>query len=338
VNAHLEEHGYVVVKGVLTPEEVEQALENVWSLIESQGTGVDRADPSTWTNDRWSPRTAARPDQIAGSGAGAGGHGMMQSDALWYIRSRPGLRKMWAGIYGTDDLLVSFDGLNVVRPWKLDKSWRITAQGPHIDGVRQLQVGDGREPDEGPFDPHRRYYAQGIVNLIRSSPDAGGNVVVAGSHKHYPSLNEQFFSKTGKQQMTPEIVAARPEVFAGNVIIAHVEPGDAVLWDDRSIHCNHPGVTGTLPAGDSLLRAAAYVTMAPAQTAVKDVLESRKACIEEGWASGTGGWCAHRLITPDAGGAGSVDHATEKVHGDGFNEAPRATLGPEHRRLISGSR
>lgn len=114
VNAHLEEHGFAVVKGALSPEEVEQAMENVWSLIESQGTGVVRDDPRTWTNNKWSPRTAAQPEQVAGTGAGAGGHGMLQSDCLWYIRSRPGLRKMWEGIYKTDDLIVSFDGLNVI--------------------------------------------------------------------------------------------------------------------------------------------------------------------------------------------------------------------------------
>ena len=36
------------------------------------------------------------------------------------------------------------------------------------------------------------YYAQGVVNLVRSSPDAGGNVVVSGSHKHYETLNREY--------------------------------------------------------------------------------------------------------------------------------------------------
>ena len=67
---------------------------------------------------------------------------------------------------------------------------------------------------------------------------------MAKSHTHYEMLNEEYFSKWGGPQgITAEIVAAHPEVFEGNVIIAHVEPGDAVLWDDRSIHCNHPGVS-----------------------------------------------------------------------------------------------
>ena len=189
VNEHLQRYGFAVVKA-LTPTEVDQALSNVWDLIEGQGTGVDRHATSTWTNDRWSPSTAVKfavdVNAIAGSGSGAGGHGMFQSQALWYIRSRPGLRKMWSGIYGTDELIVSFDGLNLVRPWKLDPTWRVTAQvnsysllccadsaakrifrlqiswrmqSLHIDGVRQMTTPDGHAPDGG-FDPDTRYYAQ----------------------------------------------------------------------------------------------------------------------------------------------------------------------------------
>jgi hypothetical protein len=184
--------------------------------------------------------------------------------------------------------------------------------------------------DGGDFDPHARYYAQGVVNLVPSTADTGGNVVVAGSHRHYPSLN--------KQGITAEIVAARPEVFIGNIIIAHVEAGDAILWDDRAIHCNHPGVTGTVPAGDSLLRVACYCTMAPAATAVAEVLEIRKACVEQGWVSGSGGWCAHRVITPSRRGAGAQDHAHEVVAADGFKVAPQAVLGPVELSLVVGSR
>ena len=74
--------------------EVVRALENIWDLIEGQGTGVRHRDRATWGNDRWSPGTAAAarkdPAAIARAGAGAGGHGMLQSQATWYIRGRPG--------------------------------------------------------------------------------------------------------------------------------------------------------------------------------------------------------------------------------------------------------
>ena len=67
---------------------------------------------------------------------------------------------------------------------------------------------------------------QGVVNLVRSSPDAGGNVVVAGSHKQYASLNQQFFSKSGQQRITAEIAQARPEIFTGT---------DVAVWVDCNV-------------------------------------------------------------------------------------------------------
>ena len=40
-----------------------------------------------------------------------------------------------------------------------------------------------------------------FIFFVRSSADAGGNVVVSGSHKHYESLNRQFFRSSGEQRV-----------------------------------------------------------------------------------------------------------------------------------------
>ena len=42
-----------MIKDVLTAEEVTRALSLVWDALEALGSGIDRADASTWTNDRW---------------------------------------------------------------------------------------------------------------------------------------------------------------------------------------------------------------------------------------------------------------------------------------------
>ena len=56
------------------------------------------------------------------------GHGLGHSDALWYVRGRPRLKDVWATLLGTDDLIVSFDGCCLFRPWGIEPSWR-TASG-----------------------------------------------------------------------------------------------------------------------------------------------------------------------------------------------------------------
>ena len=132
----LDEHGFCVVRGVLGQYEIDGAISRVWDAIEAQGTGVDRHDSSTWSNTRWSPMTAARAaqgDKIALIG-NHDGRGVQHSEAAWYVRSRPQLRELFASLYGTDDLLVSFDHLNVVRSWRLDPLFRTKMRGLHLDG------------------------------------------------------------------------------------------------------------------------------------------------------------------------------------------------------------
>src|SRR5262249_44725215 len=46
--AYLREHGYVVIRGVLTPAECDAALSLTWDYLEQLGTGIDRNDWTTW--------------------------------------------------------------------------------------------------------------------------------------------------------------------------------------------------------------------------------------------------------------------------------------------------
>jgi hypothetical protein len=64
-------------------------------------------------------------------------------------------------------------------------------------------------------------------------------------------------------------------------------PARAVLWDDRTLHCNAPGV-GEAPATAELLRACCYVCMTPKANASPEVIAGRHRAVELGW--GTGGY------------------------------------------------
>ena len=62
------------------------------------------------------------------------------------------------------------------------------------------------------------------------------------------------------------IVAETPSVF-DSAMVTHLEAGDVLLWDDRTIHCNSPGRRPVLPpiAGSTteLQRIAFHVCMSP---------------------------------------------------------------------------
>ena len=46
---HLADKGYQVVEGVMSEEKCKALEAEVWTLLEAQGLGLDRNNPSTWT-------------------------------------------------------------------------------------------------------------------------------------------------------------------------------------------------------------------------------------------------------------------------------------------------
>ena len=100
---HLEDHGFAVVADVLSPEEVSTAISKLWDFMEGMGTGIDRDDITSWTNDHWMENSEP------GSGL-MSQHGLGHAEALWYVRGIPKLKDTWATVLGDDDLIVSFDG------------------------------------------------------------------------------------------------------------------------------------------------------------------------------------------------------------------------------------
>ena len=106
--------GYAVVASALTQAEVNQALEHTWQFIEGAGTGVDRCDVRTWGDDRWplgagsSPFASPQRPTIPELG---------HSPQLWHVRGCPGVKAVWAAIHETEDLITSFDGMSIYRPW-----------------------------------------------------------------------------------------------------------------------------------------------------------------------------------------------------------------------------
>jgi hypothetical protein len=335
VRAHLKDDGVCVVKGCFSEAEVEQAMDNVWSFVEGQGTGVDRHDVRTWTNDRWQPRTALVPEKLAGGGL-HDGRGVHQSEASWYIRSRPKLKQLWASIYGTDDLVCSFDGLVLCRPWGVDPSWRVKANGLHLDGGTARfglhpVSGAPMTPEETGMSTDSYHYVQGVVNLVTTTPESGGFTCVLGSHRAFATLEGEYWREQQSANTTKRIVSEHPEVYAGKHIVPHMEAGDVVVWDDRMIHNNSPGVSGRVPDTlDGLIRVAQLCTMAPASHSSPPVLAARRACVTGRWPGGfAGGWCGHRVPTYGTLSGGGVPAR--------FRDQPRAELDETALSLICGT-
>jgi len=164
---HLQEHGYAIVKDVASLSDRNTAETMLWQFL-TENAGFDRADPSTWSDENF--------ERIGCTGTGIiDGAGISQSDFVWHLRLLPAVRRAFAAIWSTDELITSFDAASVFRPWqRKDLGFARTHGGwYHIDqgrGALGLQS------------------VQGLVTLLDVDASTGGLVVVPGSHKQHSEI------------------------------------------------------------------------------------------------------------------------------------------------------
>ena len=259
--AHLDEEGYVVFRA-LDASEAEAAAEKLWDYLEGLGSGVDRRDPRTWTDDKWPPgvgRTGILPWFRVGHCA-----------LSWYVRSRPrvatAFRTVWRVPPG-EPMVASFDGCLAWRPGaKTERGWF------HVD--QDALRGPGFQ------------MVQGLVALTDTAPGTGGNVLVPRSHKDvFPRLVRDYRAELEANGGDDYFeLPARDAVFAdGEAICCLLRKGDLLLWDSRTVHASTPAHAADPPLRtDKLVRACSFVCMAPRASCPPDVLRERRAAFEAG--------------------------------------------------------
>lgn len=125
--AYLDEHGYAVSAGVVPDDDTLKHLRGkMWDFLEAypEGTPVRHSDPQTWNYHKWLPDS---------SNGIIFGYGFGHSDFMWELRLQPKVKETFEAIWDTANLLVSFDGGNVFRPWKRNFEWLTDSGWWHVD-------------------------------------------------------------------------------------------------------------------------------------------------------------------------------------------------------------
>jgi hypothetical protein len=120
---------------------------------------------------------------------------------------------------------------------------------------------------------------QGLVTLHASNSRTGGFCVIPGSHLLHDQLMEQEGSSDKNFFIVP------PSFLSQHTHLPHIlpicEPGDMILWDSRTIHCNTPAIEPPDAPVDQPLRIAGYVSMVPTEKASTNTLHIRRRMYEE---------------------------------------------------------
>ncbi len=262
---YLDSEGYVVIANALSETEVTEALDLTWDYLEKLGTGVDRNDVNTWGDDQW-------PINVHGGIVPSQGIG--QSAAQWFIRSAPEVKKAFAAVWDDEDLLVSFDGMALWRPTDIDPDWATDRGGAWL------------HLDQHPVSRPGRQCVQGAVTLTATSSDIGGNIMVPGSHKWFAEIPTRYANRIAAIPVDQDhfrFPADDPQLQETPPLMAHMEAGDMMLWDSRTVHCSSPGPQTALATDRSapeLTRVASLVCMMPRAHSNPEVIAQRRAAVE----------------------------------------------------------
>lgn len=237
---YLAEFGFVVIKDVIKNSQIEQLQNKFWELIARYNPKISRTDINTWSSAVW-------PGRHSNGMIGDCG----QSDFMW--GSRLATKHVFVDLFKSlkengiipsttncEKLLTSFDSCNAMRSSE-QIDWRTVSNWFHVD-----------------YDPEHPICYQGFLNLIDSTKNHGGLLVIPKSHLHI----DQFFAQDlGKM---PE---KYPDYLPKRSFKINCCAGDFVLWDHRLIHCNTNAIVPKPNSKDKfgyvLERLVAYVCMIP---------------------------------------------------------------------------
>lgn len=253
---YLKANGFVVIRGVASADEVEHAKGLLWKYLQ-ENSYMRKDDPSTWTNKNFKTGGDAQSGILGGY--------IGQSKFCWFTRLLPKVKEAFKSIWETDDLLVSFDGGNIFRPWWTQElEERITSSGWfHVDQGSGLPG---------------MHCVQGLLTLTDAHAGTGGIILIPKSHLLHEDLMEATFRRKQNFVRIPNDFHA----LKGKQLIPKLSAGDLVLWDSRTIHCNSPAIETPTASLEEMLRMVSYICMTPRAWASEEVLKDRVKAFQKG--------------------------------------------------------
>jgi hypothetical protein len=230
------QQGYVVLPGVLSPDEVDIEYDRMWDWVERVST-CSRLDPASWqctehnglTCDPW---PCSQRDMMQSHQAGWVFHELREKLA----------ERVFEKLYGTSELHCSKDGFTLQRPTN-----------------EHLRSGNSDHFDQGQT-RLGLHCIQGSVALTNQEHDDGCFLCWPGSHTFHERIVAQRDSSVGRADFVMLKKADKQFLLDQgiNPCRVPVQRGDVILWRSDLAHMGAP------PIGSrENFRAVVYVCMLP---------------------------------------------------------------------------
>ena len=195
----LRENGYVIIPNVLSNDEITEAKKMFFNW-KSTIPDIDKIHSSI------DPHGIFKFLEV--------GH----QEYAWFLRTRPQIIDIFKKIWGTDELIVSFDGSCYIPKecTKKDKCWTHTDQAPNSKGLECYQ------------------------SFVSLTNNCERTLVI---HESSHNLHEKYFSdKNIESSKNWQLIDPKYlETISASKKVLRVNAGDLVLWDSRTFHQNQYG-------------------------------------------------------------------------------------------------
>lgn len=221
--------GYVVVTGVISHDDVNSAINELWTSHQLLGRSdaIKRDDPSTWQSGNW-------PQQD-------GGRNFLEScdpyldRSCWDLPQHPNVVHVLRLLYRGPVFAPESARHGVMRPTAEHPEWRTDANWLHWDQSPWRQPGFHR--------------VQCFLCLSDQTPTSGGFLCAPGAHNEFAAWGEEHPEGTvvvGGKTITRDYGVGAPfpvpldDPFQHRVVRVLAPQGALVLWDGRLPHQNYP--------------------------------------------------------------------------------------------------
>lgn len=224
----LETKGYAVIPAVLSKKECDEALAEMWQVWES--ATAEEALPLKPSGDYNRVSSDHLPPHT---------HGIIHTERLNHarvvrrVRCHPNVVRVFASLYGTQDLLSSMDRVNFKFPGRRysskEGSWAHVDQNPSKKGL---------------------WCVQAYVDILGTPNDkCPGNRLYEGSHLLFDTVLAD--SQEGKEadgdwvKLSKETKDVYLKDKGCKMAKPLCDPGSMILWDSRTVHDPDDGLDST---------------------------------------------------------------------------------------------
>ncbi|UJR07141.1 hypothetical protein I4U23_011429 [Adineta vaga] len=274
-----EKHGLVVVGNVLTNEECERSIDDVWKFLqEMYNPDIERDNPDTWNTNTW---------------PGYSHMGILGIERWLYPqacdnRQNPKIYQVFQTLFGDEELIVNVTRAGLMRPtkniyfpsiktiedrkdWKTMSNWlhldmnpltgRTTTYGfehaseSHFESSKNPLLAQNISTNNG----MRVRKLQAILALVDCREEDGGFHAVPG-FQHYITTwtkhNQNLCLRSNQSRDPTTVQIPADDSIREYIQRMPIRKGSLLVWDSRLPHGNYPN-------NSNRMRIVQYLHMAP---------------------------------------------------------------------------